>query len=44
MYASSTRNNELHDFTFIKLTVSRFEATGRSLIIATVKRIKHTDN
>jgi hypothetical protein len=44
MHTSSTRNNEMHDFTLIKLTVSRFEGTGCFLIIATVTRIKHIDN
>jgi len=43
-HTSSTRNNELHDCTLIKLIVSRFEGTGLSLTIANFTRIKHIDN
>jgi hypothetical protein len=39
MHTSSTRNNELHSRTLIKLIFSRFEGRGCFLITATVTRI-----
>jgi hypothetical protein len=44
MHTVSTRNNELHDCTLIKLIVSHFEGTRGFLIIANFTRIKHIDN
>jgi len=44
MHTISTRNNELHDCTLIKLIVSRVEGTGGFIIIANFTRIKQIDS